>query len=131
MIRRPPRSTLFPYTTLFRARSPSLRPHPRPGTRWRGMIVGQLGRSGPVVSRLALGTMTFGRGEGFSGLRPKVDATLAQRMVAHAIEHGVTSFDSAGRYNDGTAEEASPTCRPGNSTVRPAWRRAPARRSWL
>src|SRR5436190_13175063 len=26
MIRRPPRSTLFPYTTLFRSRGPSLRP---------------------------------------------------------------------------------------------------------
>src|SRR5216683_6652537 len=29
MIRRPPRSTLFPYTTLFRS-SPSLPPKPRP-----------------------------------------------------------------------------------------------------
>src|SRR5260221_6484658 len=29
MIRRPPRSTLFPYTTLFRSRL--RRPHPRPG----------------------------------------------------------------------------------------------------
>src|SRR6476660_9974376 len=28
MIRRPPRSTLFPYTTLFRSRPPR-RPHPR------------------------------------------------------------------------------------------------------
>src|SRR2546430_5920616 len=26
MIRRPPRSTLFPYTTLFRSRAPSARP---------------------------------------------------------------------------------------------------------
>src|SRR2546425_6643091 len=39
MIRRPPRSTLFPYTTLFRSR-PSIRPPSslRPGTltwRWR------------------------------------------------------------------------------------------------
>src|SRR5260370_13920334 len=34
MIRRPPRSTLFPYTTLFRSRSTSRRPHaPRPGAR--------------------------------------------------------------------------------------------------
>src|SRR2546422_7924290 len=29
MIRRPPRSTLFPYTTLFRSRRFSLRPAPR------------------------------------------------------------------------------------------------------
>src|SRR2546429_5612883 len=40
MIRRPPRSTLFPYTTLFRSlprrRSRSSRHHPapRPGRRW-------------------------------------------------------------------------------------------------
>src|SRR2546430_12354357 len=27
MIRRPPRSTLFPYTTLFRSRAPRLREH--------------------------------------------------------------------------------------------------------
>src|SRR5258706_1519412 len=31
MIRRPPRSTLFPYTTLFRSDRP-LRPGPSPGT---------------------------------------------------------------------------------------------------
>src|SRR2546430_3943370 len=29
MIRRPPRSTLFPYTTLFRSRCSRLRRHPR------------------------------------------------------------------------------------------------------
>src|SRR5260370_36849657 len=34
MIRRPPRSTLFPYTTLFRSQSPSARAfrHPAPPT---------------------------------------------------------------------------------------------------
>src|SRR5258705_9944231 len=41
MIRRPPRSTLFPYTTLFRSkRTRGFRPKPAPGTeslppRWR------------------------------------------------------------------------------------------------
>src|SRR5947199_6520767 len=39
MIRRPPRSTLFPYTTLFRSRPhacpPPLRLVRRPGRRWR------------------------------------------------------------------------------------------------
>src|SRR3989441_12511843 len=33
MIRRPPRSTLFPYTTLFRSRSRRGRPHGRSSTR--------------------------------------------------------------------------------------------------
>src|SRR2546422_7447734 len=41
MIRRPPRSTLFPYTTLFRSvlrddGRPVGRPHPRPSRRGRG-----------------------------------------------------------------------------------------------
>src|SRR5215510_15410693 len=35
MIRRPPRSTLFPYTTLFRSRAPAPRP-PRPPCRHAG-----------------------------------------------------------------------------------------------
>src|SRR5258705_4899404 len=38
MIRRPPRSTLFPYTTLFRSHLPSRRPWTtttRPRSRWR------------------------------------------------------------------------------------------------
>src|SRR2546422_7476699 len=38
MIRRPPRSTLFPYTTLFRSRSPAGCPRPtttRARGRWR------------------------------------------------------------------------------------------------
>src|SRR3712207_7552289 len=38
MIRRPPRSTLFPYTTLFRSpeRAPARRPHP--GLRWLQLV---------------------------------------------------------------------------------------------
>src|SRR3712207_6857696 len=46
MIRRPPRSTLFPYTTLFRSRRPVVdhlgRPHPRMA--WP--------HGGPVASRV-------------------------------------------------------------------------------
>src|SRR2546430_4491420 len=37
MIRRPPRSTLFPYTTLFRSKCIPVRPHPNTG--------GPIGRS--------------------------------------------------------------------------------------
>src|SRR2546425_185204 len=36
MIRRPPRSTLFPYTTLFRSRRPPIRtPRKGQGPRWK------------------------------------------------------------------------------------------------
>jgi aryl-alcohol dehydrogenase-like predicted oxidoreductase len=64
-----------------------------------------LGQSKLRVSALGLGTMTFGTGEGFGGLRPKVDERLAARMVAMAVERGVTLFDSAARYQHGEAEQ--------------------------
>src|SRR5256885_3319660 len=35
MIRRPPRSTLFPYTTLFRSHARADDEHPHGGRRWR------------------------------------------------------------------------------------------------
>src|SRR2546422_5093161 len=50
MIRRPPRSTLFPYTTLFR----SLRPGPRAKLRRRRLITSQIGRSHHRARRIAL-----------------------------------------------------------------------------
>src|SRR3712207_6920235 len=56
MIRRPPRSTLFPYTTLFRSRGPAARPR----------------RGGP--DRRAGGTGTPGTG------RAGVDAVGRQRV---------------------------------------------------
>src|SRR5258708_29162237 len=47
MIRRPPRSTLFPYTTLFRSRPRrrhlgSAPPQPRGGPRHHGILLGPL-----------------------------------------------------------------------------------------
>src|SRR3712207_8864760 len=47
MIRRPPRSTLFPYTTLFR--SAGARPDPAPGPREPGVLPEHLG-GGEAVS---------------------------------------------------------------------------------
>src|SRR3712207_6967176 len=48
MIRRPPRSTLFPYTTLFRSRRPGARHGPRRGPRGSrgGRAPGQSGGGG-------------------------------------------------------------------------------------
>src|SRR3712207_8189343 len=50
MIRRPPRSTLFPYTTLFRSRSRAHRAHPGP-QRVDDQITGEA----QLVSRRRLG----------------------------------------------------------------------------
>src|SRR5437867_8168300 len=65
MIRRPPASTLFPYTTLFRSRSPSMRAahlsttadrangrSASPGFRWRTLSLLQLRRSEEHTSEL-------------------------------------------------------------------------------
>src|SRR2546430_16140279 len=38
MIRRPPRSTLFPYTTLFRSTKPLAKPG-KPGPEWNTMVI--------------------------------------------------------------------------------------------
>src|SRR3712207_6895072 len=48
MIRRPPRSTLFPYTTLFRSQLDRLLPHP----------VDEVGRSGELGALRLLGDGT-------------------------------------------------------------------------
>src|SRR3989475_12143975 len=45
MIRRPPRSTLFPYTTLFRS--------PEPQQRVDTQLHGRAGAAGPEIERLA------------------------------------------------------------------------------
>src|SRR5690348_17570834 len=50
MIRRPPRSTLFPYTTLFR--SPATAPASRARSRWHGPGALSAGRSEEHTSEL-------------------------------------------------------------------------------
>src|SRR3712207_8558915 len=50
MIRRPPRSTLFPYTTLFRSRLPVLvLEHERPGAVQDAHLTGRDGRRVPAA----------------------------------------------------------------------------------
>src|SRR2546429_5086503 len=51
MIRRPPRSTLFPYTTLFRSRAESLRMSPQTGL-LTSMVAVAPGRSEEHTSEL-------------------------------------------------------------------------------
>jgi len=65
---------------------------------------GNLGSASLRVSKFGLGTMTFGTGEGFAGLRPKTDETASTELISAAIDHGVNVFDSSGHYNDGQAE---------------------------
>src|SRR2546430_16765552 len=52
MIRRPPRSTLFPYTTLFRSSSSATRRSAKRGSRCRSTSVSTPGRSEEHTSEL-------------------------------------------------------------------------------
>src|SRR3712207_9226249 len=72
MIRRPPRSTLFPYTTLFRSHLPVTRGGPWPSN-WELSAY----RATTVVRYLAAGGVPQDRlsGTGYSDTRPLVPAS--------------------------------------------------------
>lgn len=70
------------------------------------MTYTRLGNSGLVVSRMALGTMTFNLGAEFIPGVANVGQDEATRMVQTALDHGVNFFDSADGYSDGQAEIA-------------------------
>src|SRR3989442_14426281 len=70
MIRRPPRSTLFPYTTLFRSRHGDGRELPGGGERRvRRRHHGQLDDGGVVRPALGRQSGGGGKGEGLGGRR--------------------------------------------------------------
>jgi aryl-alcohol dehydrogenase-like predicted oxidoreductase len=64
-----------------------------------------MGNSGLVVSRLALGTMTFTHGSDWIPGVAKVDLKDARRMVDVALDGGINFFDSADGYSNGEAED--------------------------
>jgi aryl-alcohol dehydrogenase-like predicted oxidoreductase len=63
-----------------------------------------LGETGLIVSRLALGSMTFGAGAGIFASVAKVDQKSANDLVARAIDGGVNFFNSADVYAGGESE---------------------------
>jgi aryl-alcohol dehydrogenase-like predicted oxidoreductase len=69
------------------------------------MHYAMLGQSGLVVSRLALGAMTFTGGSHSVPKINKVERALADRLVGRAIDAGITLFDTADVYDGGQAEE--------------------------
>jgi len=64
-----------------------------------------LGNTGLLVSRLCLGTMTFGAGEGFFKSIGGVDQHGVEEMVQIALNAGVNFFDTADAYQGGQSEE--------------------------
>jgi len=63
-----------------------------------------LGNTGLLVSRLCLGTMTFGSGEGMFKAIGAVDQKGADGLIKAAIEAGINFFDTADVYSDGESE---------------------------
>jgi aryl-alcohol dehydrogenase-like predicted oxidoreductase len=68
------------------------------------MQYARLGETGLIVSRLALGSMTFGSGSGPFASTFKVDQKGANDIVARAIDAGVNFFNSADVYAGGDSE---------------------------
>ena len=71
----------------------------------RNMQYQPLGNTGLLVSRLCLGTMTFGRGQGIYKAIGAVDQKGADALVESAIDGGINFFDTADVYSDGQSEE--------------------------
>ena len=65
----------------------------------------QLGSTGLIVSRLALGGSTFTRGDKSLGAFYKVGPELADEMIGKALDAGVNYFDTADVYASGQSEE--------------------------
>jgi aryl-alcohol dehydrogenase-like predicted oxidoreductase len=63
-----------------------------------------LGNTGPTVSRLAFGAMTFTAGNKDLGAIYKVGTDLATQLVGRALEAGINFFDTADGYAGGESE---------------------------
>jgi aryl-alcohol dehydrogenase-like predicted oxidoreductase len=59
-----------------------------------------LGNTGLLVSRLCLGTMTFGSGEGMFKVIGAVDQKGADELIKAAFDAGINFFDTADVYSD-------------------------------
>src|SRR5579884_3980506 len=64
----------------------------------------RLGNTGLIVSKFAFGCMTFGSGEGAFSSVYKVDQTVANELVARALDEGINFFNTADAYANGQSE---------------------------
>jgi aryl-alcohol dehydrogenase-like predicted oxidoreductase len=65
----------------------------------------RLGSSGLKVSRVALGCMSFGTTTGAAGRGWTLDDAAAEPIFRQAVELGITFWDTANVYSQGTSEE--------------------------
>ena len=86
-----------------------------------------LGNTGLLVSRLCLGTMTFGGGEGPFKFIGAVDQKRADELIKVASEDGINFFDTADAYGDGASEKSSERSSPTAVTRSSSARRSSTR----
>src|SRR3712207_8366614 len=79
MIRRPPRSTLFPYTTLFRSRDAGVEPRPRLPLRGRERAAAARPRRPPRAADLP----AIGRGQ--AGDRKSTRLNSSHANISYAV----------------------------------------------
>jgi aryl-alcohol dehydrogenase-like predicted oxidoreductase len=65
----------------------------------------QLGNTGLLVSKVCMGTMTFGSGKGIFEHVGKVGQSEADEQIKACIDLGVNFFDTADMYSDGESEK--------------------------
>ena len=68
------------------------------------MKYANMGGCGLVVSRVAFGAMTLGRGTLVGDLKTNIDQDTADRMVAMSLDAGINFFDTADMYTGGESE---------------------------
>jgi aryl-alcohol dehydrogenase-like predicted oxidoreductase len=64
-----------------------------------------LGNTGPLVSKLCFGTMTFGDGRGFFKVIGAVSQAGADELVTTSIDGGINFFDTEDDYTEGQSEK--------------------------
>ena len=69
------------------------------------MEYARLGSSGLIVSRLALGVMTFGSGSDAMGAVWKTGQQEADAIIGRSLDAGINFFDTADMYAGGQSEE--------------------------
>ena len=68
------------------------------------MQFARLGRTGLIVSRLAFGVMTFGKGSGLMADVAKTGQDEANALVHRSLDAGINFFDTADAYASGESE---------------------------
>ena len=66
-----------------------------------------LGNTGLIVSRMCLGTMTFGSGRGVYKMYGTADQNGADELVKGACDRGVNYFDTADDHQEGKVRRPS------------------------